>query len=417
MQTTDVIIIGAGQAGLATSACLSRRDIEHVVLDRGRVAERWRSERWDSLRLLTPRWQSRLPGHAYQGPSPDGFMSMPEVIELFERYAIASRAPVQPHTRVLSLQRFGAGYRARTDRGDLFAKEVVVATGYCDRPAVPQAAAALRATLCQLTPSSYRNPASLPDGGVLVVGASSSGAQIADELARSGRHVSLAVGRHIRLPRRYRGADIMWWLDRIGSLDETRRDVIDLAASLSQPSLQLVGSEPARDLDLGTLQQSGVRLCGRLLSASGASVELGEDLERNVRAADAKLTRLLDRIDCHAFAEPAGTTAVDKARPRPIDAARLASPRRLSLVAEGITSVIWATGYERDYGWLRVPIFDARGEIAHVRGVTPAPGLYAMGLRFQHTRKSSFIDGVAADAEHIAHHIAERLGARQSDAA
>jgi putative flavoprotein involved in K+ transport len=417
MHTTDVVIIGAGQAGLATSACLSRRGIEHVVLDRGRVAERWRSERWDSLRLLTPRWQSRLPGYAYQGPSPDGFMAMSEVIELFERYAIESRAPIQPHTRVLSLQRFGAGYRARTDRDDLFAKEIVVATGYCDKPAIPHAAAALRATLCQLTPSSYRNPAALPDGGVLVVGASSSGAQIADELAQSGRRVCLAVGRHIRLPRRYRGADIMWWLDRIGSLDETRRDVVDLAASLRQPSLQLVGSEPARELDLGTLQRRGVQLCGRLLSASGASVELGEDLEHNVRAADTKLARLLDRIDCHAFAEPASATAADSARPAPIDAARLAAPRRLSLLAEGITSVIWATGYERDYGWLRVPIFDARGEIAHVRGVTPAPGLYAMGLRFQHTRKSSFIDGVAADAEHIAHHIAERLGARQSDAA
>lgn len=415
MQRSDVIIIGAGQAGLAMSHQLSQRGIDHVVLDRGRIAERWHSERWHSLKLLTPNRLSRLPGHAYEGPHPDGFMSRLEVIEFLEHYAARSGAPIQSHTRVQRVEAHGLGYRVATDRGEFTAAHVVLATGYCDLPAQPKAAAALRVQ--QLAANTYREPSTLAPGAVLVVGAAASGVQIADELARSGRAVTLAVGRHTRLPRRYRGTDIMNWLDRIGALDETTEDVRDLAASRDQPSLQLVGSEPPRDLDLSTLAQRGVRICGRLADASSTRVWFADNLACALRAADTKLQRLLRRIDTYVADSPALSSVEAQAHPQPIDPSGMHSSPVLDLAAEGFSTVIWATGFRRDYRWLHVPVLDARRELIHTRGITPAEGLYALGLGFQHTRKSSFIDGVGADADYIARHIAARLGMRESVAA
>jgi putative flavoprotein involved in K+ transport len=417
VQHSDVIVIGAGQAGLAMSHQLGQRGIDHVVLERGRIAERWRSERWPALQLLTPNWQSRLPGYAYSGPQPDGFMTITELVHVLERYAAHSSAPVQSQTRVRSVEPHAGGYRVRSDRGDFTAAHVVIATGYCDVPARPDIARSLRGDVQQLAPNAYRTASALPPGGVLVVGGSASGVQIADDLARSGRSVTLAVGRHTRLPRRYRGADIMAWLDRIGSLNETIEDVRDPRASRAQPSLQLVGSDPARDLDLATLAQRGVRICGRLNGVSGARVQLADDLSRSVHAADAKLRRLLSRIDDYIAATPALSDSEPQPHPAPIDVAALRSTHELDLAAEGISTLIWATGFRRDYRWLQVPVFDADGELIHARGVTPSEGLYALGLRFQHTRKSSFIDGVGADAEYIARQIAARLGMRESVAA
>jgi putative flavoprotein involved in K+ transport len=415
MQTTDVVVIGAGQAGLAISHCLGQRGIDHVVLERGRIAERWRSERWDSLRLLTPNWQSRLPGYAYSGPDPDGFMPSAEVVSFFERYAAISAAPVQSNTCVSSVAADAAGYRVLTDHGELRARNVVVAIGHCDRPTRPAWARALDRRVLQLAPTQYRNPGALPDGGVLVVGASSSGAQIADELSRAGRAVTLAVGRHTRLPRRYRGADIMWWLDRIGSFDETLAEMPDPVAALAQPSMQLVGSQPPRDLDLGTLLRAGVRLCGRALHASGTRVAFEDDLACTVTASDAKLQRLLRRMDDYARRLPDAPDAIDP--PAPIDLRAARACASIDLADERIASVVWATGFARDYHFLKLPVLDARGEIVHARGVTPAAGLYVIGLRLLHTRKSNFIDGVGSDAEYIARHIAARLGVRESAAA
>jgi putative flavoprotein involved in K+ transport len=415
VQRSDVIIIGAGQAGLAMSHQLSQRGIDHVILDRGRIAERWRSERWHSLKLLTPNRLSRLPGHAYDGPQPDGFMSRLEVVEFLERYAARSGAPIEEHTRVQRMEAHGVGYRVATDRGEFSAAHVVLATGYCDLPAQPKAANALR--VHQLTANTYREPSALAPGAVLVVGAAASGVQIADELARSGRSVTLAVGRHTRLPRRYRGTDIMNWLDRIGALDETTEDVRDVAASRDQPSLQLVGSEPPRDLDLSTLARRGVRICGRVADASSTRVWFADNLAHSLRSADAKLQRLLQRIDTYVSANPALGAIKAQLHPQPIDPSAMRSSAVLDLTAEGISNVIWATGFRRDYRWLHVPVLDARGELIHTRGITPAEGLYALGLRFQYTRKSSFIDGVGADADYIARHIAARLGMRESVAA
>src|SRR5262245_21219441 len=234
MTRIDTVIVGGGQAGLAMSRCLSDRHVEHVVLERGRVAERWRSERWDSLRLLTPNWQSRLPGFRYDGPEPDGYMTMPEVIAYLERYARSFESSVEESTTVRRVEPAARGYRVMTDRGDWSSSNVVIATGHSDVPFVPDFGAKLPPAVVQVTPSLYRNPRTLPEGGVLVVGASSSGLQLADEIHRSGRPVALAVGRHTRMPRRYRGKDILWWLDRMGIFDERVEAVVDEERSKRQ---------------------------------------------------------------------------------------------------------------------------------------------------------------------------------------
>lgn len=417
MQRIDVVVIGGGQAGLAISYCLRARHIDHVVIERGRIGERWRSERWDSLRLLTPNWQSRLPGYAYRGADSEGFMSAREVVTLLENYAAGSGAPVLPHTRVLRVAAHGHRFVVRTDRGDFDAANVVIATGYADVPARPACAATLSTRVHQLSPTAYRNHGSLPPGGVLIVGASASGAQLAEELANRGRDVTLAVGQHIRLPRRYRGADIMAWLDRVGALDEPIADVRDPAASRAQPSLQLIGSAPPRDLDLLTLSQKGVRLAGHLTELSGERAKFALDLEATVTRAELKLKRVLGNIDRYIARSGAYEHAWLADPPAPIAPTRLGALASIDLRAERISSVIWATGFRRDYRWLDVRVLDGRRELIHTRGITPAPGLYALGLRFQHTRKSNFIDGVGVDAEYLARDIAARLGVRESFAA
>jgi putative flavoprotein involved in K+ transport len=408
MRRTEAVVIGGGQAGLAMSRCLSDLGIDHVVLERGRVAERWRSERWDSLRLLTPNWQSRLPGFRYEGPDPDGYMRMPEVVDYLERYARSFAAPVEAGTTVLSVEPTGAGYRVATDRGGWEAPNVVVATGHCDAPLVPGLARHLPDDVVQVVPTRYRDPGQLPQGGVLVVGASATGVQLADEIHASGRPVTLAVGRHTRLPRVYRGRDILWWLDAMGVFDESAADVFDLAISRSQPSLQLVGRMDHATLDLPMLQERGVRLVGRATAAADDRVAFADDLVVQTVAADARLARLVQRIDI--FAARTGLEAeVGPREPFRPFLWPAPSPAEVDLRAEGIRTVVWATGFARRYLWLKVPVLDARGEIRHEGGVTPAPGLYVIGLYFLRRRKSSFIDGVGQDAMELAVHLASRL--------
>ena len=412
MNRTTAVIIGAGQAGLAMSHCLGRHGIDHVVLERGRVAERWQSERWDSLRLLTPNWMTRLPGLVYAGAEPDGFLSMAEVTGFLADYARISNAPVQTGTTVRNVRRLGDGYRIETDRGIWLAAVVVVATGYCDKPFVPAMAAALPSAMHQTTPTAYRNPASLPEGGVLVVGASSSGVQLADELAQSGRSVTLAVGQHIRLPRRYRDRDIMWWLDRTGILAKPAARVADLAAARREPSLQLVGSPEGESIDLDSLQKKGVRLLGRLAAIDGSRASFAGDLAATTGAAEHRLQRLLAKLD---------RTALSLQHCVPMErvpSIRLDAPATtLDLAAEGITSVVWATGFRRDYAWLDVPVLDAAGEIFHEGGVTPAPGLYALGLNFMRRRNSSFIAGAGDDASELTPNVLAHLAAQPRQAA
>jgi putative flavoprotein involved in K+ transport len=407
MQRVDTIVIGGGQAGLAMSRCLRDHVIEHVVLERGRVAERWRSERWDSLRLLTPNWQSRLPGYRYAGGEPDSYMTMPEVVNYLEGYARSFGAPIEERTTVVSVEPLGGGYLVVTERGGWEAHNVVIATGYCDVPFVPTLATALPPDVAQVVPTRYRDPGELPEGGVLVVGASATGVQLADEIHASGRPVTLAVGHHTRLPRRYRGRDILWWLDAMGLFDETGDDVYDLEISRRQPSLQLVGRPDHSTLDLPLLERRGVRLVGRAVGVDGARVSFADDLVAHTAGADVRLARLLVRID--AFAASAGLESqVGPAEPFQPFLWPAPAPEAIDLRAEGIQTVVWATGFTRHYPWLRVPVLDGRGELRHAGGVTPAPGLYALGLSFQRRRKSTFIDGVGDDARELAEHIAAR---------
>jgi putative flavoprotein involved in K+ transport len=404
--TTDTIVIGGGQAGLAMSRSLTDRGVDHVVLERGRIAERWRSERWDSLRLLTPNWMSRLPGWRYDGPDPDGYMTAAEVTDYFARYAEASSAPVVEHCTVESVRAVADRFEVVTTCGVFGARHVVIATGWCDRPWVPAMARRLSTGITQVTPSDYRNPSSLPQGGVLVVGASATGVQLADELRSAGRDVVLAVGSHSRLPRRYRGMDVFWWLDRIGSLDRTIDEMPDPARARQEPSLQLVGRPGGRRLDLGTLQRSGVRLAGRLDAVDGRRVRFAGDLPVTIANADRRMTRVLADIDTHIAAT--GLTGEVLAPDPPRNILATTSPDELDLRRSGIETVIWATGFRRSYPWLHLPVLDATGEIRQRRGVTPMPGLYVLGQRFQHFRSSNFIDGVGRDAAFVAHHLACR---------
>ena len=410
MTETTTVIIGAGQAGLAMSYCLSARGIEHVVLERGGVAERWREHGWDSLRLLTPNWMTRLPGLSYDGEDVDGFMAVGEVIGLLERYAAAARAPIHTRTRVERVYHDGRELRVISNNGVWQSAAVVVATGYCDVPLVPAASRRVPRWVRQLAPNDYRHPEQLSPGGVLVVGASSTGVQLAAEIQRSGRPVTLASGRHIRLPRRYRGQDILWWLDRMGVLSKDAVSVHNVALSRQQPSLQLVGAPDRSTLDLHTLHTLGVQLRGRLLDVRGSRVTFADDLVSTTSAADWKLAEIRTRID--RFIDWGGVAAPDAEPFVPTWPLAKNVPRLADLHAERIRTIIWATGYRRRYPWLHVPVLDRRGEIRHQAGITPQPGLYVLGLNFQRRRNSSFIDGVGADAEFIAEHLAASLVGR-----
>ncbi|HUG17281.1 MAG TPA: NAD(P)/FAD-dependent oxidoreductase [Thermomicrobiales bacterium] len=407
MTRTTTIVIGAGQAGLAMSRCPSELGIEHVVLERGKLAERWRSHSWDSLHLLTPNWMTRLPGFRYDGPDRDGFMSVPELIAFLERYAVSSDAPVLTGTAVENVERSGNGFRVVTSRGIWSAASVVVATGFCDVPAVPAASRGVAPSIQQIAAPDYRRPDQLPAGGVLVVGASSTGVQLADEIQRSGRPVTLAVGRHTRLPRRHRGRDIFWWLDQLGVLSQGADAVRDLARSRQQPSLQLVGTPDHASLDLAVLHGRGVRLVGRVRDISGHRVTLADDVIATTAAADIKMAEILTRID--QFIETTGIAAEPPGPFHPTWPLAADAPDTLNLKGERIKTMIWATGYRRAYPWLRVPVFDADREIRHTGGITPAAGLFVLGLNFQRRRNSSFIDGVGDDARVIAHEIAQSI--------
>jgi putative flavoprotein involved in K+ transport len=412
MRRTDVVIVGGGQAGLAMSRCLSDQRIEHVVLERGQVAERWRSERWESLRLLTPNWMTRLPGFQYDGPDPDGFMTPNELVAFFEKYASSFAAPVETDTSVdaIEIDESDETFLVTTTRGVWHTRNIVLATGYSDRPLVPAMASRLDRSVHQVVPSEYRSPATLPGGGVVVVGASATGIQLADEIQASGRQVVLSTGHHLRVPRRYRGLDIMRWLDRAGLLDETGESVYDVETSRQAPSFQLVGRPDHATLNLETLRRAGVLVVGRLTAIDGHQLRFDDDLVKTTAAADVKLASLLSRLDLVAGRTGLGRLVTEPEPFEPLWPAFVGAPTGLDLKADGIDSVVWATGYRPAYSWLKMPLLDARGELLHHGGVTPRAGLYAIGLPFQRTRKSTFIDGVGADARVLAQHVAARLG-------
>lgn len=413
MKYVTTIIIGAGQAGLAMSHVLSELSVEHVVLERGEIANSWRKERWDSLRLLTPNWQSRLPGNVYEGPDPDGYMSMPQVIGRLSDYATRSAAPLMTGTQVIAVRSVGERYLVETTRGEFSCATLVIASGACNLASKPAFAASFPSQIHQVSPLEYKRPEDLPEGGVLVVGGSATGAQLAREINASGRPVTLSVGEHVRAPRQYRGRDIMWWMDRTGVMDQGFRDADDLSRVRRLPSLQLIG---ARDtmLDLNTLQEEGIEIVGRLSMIRDSQALFSGGLANHCALADLKLGRLLTTIDDWADGIGAGTAigAPERLAPTMVSSA----PRLdLDLSSGEIRTVLWATGYRPDHSWLKLPVFGRKGQLIHDGGVvTGAPGIYALGLPFLRRRNSTFIDGVGADATDLSGHLMHQLGIRQA---
>ncbi len=410
MRTTTVVI-GAGHAGLAMSRCLGDRSIDHVVLERGEVANTWKTERWDSLRLLTPNWQSRLPGYEYLGDDPDGFRTMPETIAFIERYAEVISAPVRTNSAVTSVRRSDDGYVVATSQGDWQCRTVVLATGACNVAKVPTLAAELPPSIATLTPLQYRNPDQIEPGRVLVVGASASGTQIAEEIHRSGRPVTLSLGEHVRVPRVYRGRDIKWWMDAVGVLDEFYTDVDNIDRVRNVPSLQLAGSDERRNVDLNALTDIGVRLVGRLAGIADCKAQFSGSLLNLCQMADLKMNRLLDRID-EWVAQNMGDGEVDP--PHRFEPTRVEAspPLGMDLTSSEIKTIIWATGFRPDHSWLDVPVFDRKGRLRHDGGVVESPGMYLMGIPFLRRRKSSLIDGAGDDARDLSAHLAAHLDGR-----
>jgi putative flavoprotein involved in K+ transport len=405
------VVIGAGHAGLAMSRCLAERSIDHVVLERGEVANTWRSERWDSLRLLTPNWQSRLPGFGYSGNDPDGYRTVPEVIGFIDAYAKAIAAPVQTQTRVTSVRSAETGYLVRTDRGDWQCRAVVLASGACNIADVPACADLVPSSVACLTAQHYRNPSQLADGGVLVVGASASGTQIAHELQRSGRQVYLSVGEHIRAPRMYRGKDIQWWMDAAGVQNERYDAIDDIARARRVPSLQLAGTVDRSTLDLNALTDNGVTLVGRLAGIGNGKAQFAGSLRNMCAMSDLKMNRLLEAIDAWARDNGVDHTVEPPLR-LPPTRVEDSPPLGIDLAAGQIRTIIWATGYRPDYKWLELPVLDRKGMIRHDGGVAALPGLYLMGLHFMRRRKSTLIDGAGDDARELSDHLAAYLDGR-----
>jgi putative flavoprotein involved in K+ transport len=404
-------VIGAGHAGLAISRVLSESSIDHVVLERGEVANSWRTERWDSLRLLTPNWQSRLPGYPYRGNDPDGYMTMSEVIEHIAGYAVASSAPVRTRTAVTSVKRSDDGYRVIADGSELASQSVVIASGAANIARVPTLGREVPDGIKSFTAFDYRNPDSLPRGGVLVVGASATGVQLADEIQRSGRSVTLAVGEHVRLPRTYRGRDVLWWMEHSGIWSQRYDEVDDLERARRLPSPQLVGSPQRATLDLNTLQSLGVELVGRLSGIRDGRILFSGGLLNQFALADLKMGRLLDAFDEWARRNtPQGIDTAERFEPTRAPAAPRLS---LDLRSGEICSIVWATGFRPDYRWLHIPVLDRKGQLRHAGGVVAeTSGLYAIGLPVLRRRKSSFILGAEDDARDLVSHLVGYLADR-----
>jgi putative flavoprotein involved in K+ transport len=400
----DTVIIGGGQAGLAMSAVLQRHGREHVVVERQRIGERWRTERWDSLRFQFPNWSIQLPGYVYAVDDPDGFAHYLEILGVIEEYAAMTQAPVQEHTEVVGLNEDGAsGYIVSLANGDLHARRVVVATGPFQRALIPPLAHDVLPSVLQTDPTRYRSPGELPAGAVLVVGSGASGCQIADELLRAGRRVYLSVSRHRRVPRRFRGRDVYWWLEKLGRFSQT----IDSFPSREwPPSTVITGADGGYDVNVRQLAADGVEIVGRTVGAAGGVLAIQANANRILDAADEACLGFLSAA--HEFAVRTGHEEL--AEEQPVAPTRLPvavdEVDSLDLRTADITTIIWATGYAYRFGWVRIPVFDARGRPVQHRGVTQRPGLYFLGLHWMHTFKSGLLAGVGADAEYVAEHMA-----------
>ena len=395
----EAVVVGGGQAGLVMSWHLQQRGVDHVVLERERVGERWRTERWDSLMFQFTSERMSLPGYPYDGDDPDGFAHHSEVLGRIEAYHRLIEAPVREHTEVERAAPHPDGWELTTSSGPIRARHVVSATGPFQRPHVPDLADSLPAEVFQVHASRYRNPDQLPPGGVLVVGAGASGLQITEELLDAGRRTYLSVSRHRRMPRRYRGHDLFWWLERWGFLERTRDQWPD---GRMPPSLVVTGVGGGHDVDVRQLRAAGAVVLGHLRSVDGHRLGFAEDAEELLAAADAVhddfVVRAEDEIARLGLDRPPDDREVAARTPVP-------GAPELDLRASGITSVVWGTGYRLDLDWVDAPVLDATGAPDQVRGVTPVPGFYFLGLHWMHTFGSGLFSGVSNDAAVLAEHI------------
>jgi putative flavoprotein involved in K+ transport len=401
-ETTDTVIVGAGQAGVALSEHLTRLGVPHLVLERDRVAERWRSERWDSLACNGPAWHDRFPGMEFEGLDPDAFASKDDVVNYLQAYAHKFGAPIRTGVEVTQVKRNVGrpGFTVDTSQGQIEARNVVAATGPFQRPVIPPIAPRDSGIL-QLHSAQYRNPAQLTPGAVLVVGAGSSGVQIAAELQRSGRQVYLSVGAHGRPPRAYRNRDFCWWLGVLGEWDAQA-----MKPGLEHVTIAVSGADGGRTVDFRALAHEGVTLVGMTRSFEHGVVQFEPDLTENIARGDENYLSLLDAAD--AFVERNGLDLPPEPQARllPPDPDCLTHPlQSLSLRDAGVGTILWATGYALDYRWLAVNAFDAHGKPQHQRGVSSEPGIYFLGLPWLSRRGSAFIWGVWHDAKHVADHI------------
>ena len=404
-ERVETLVIGGGQAGLAMSYRLKQRGLSHLVIERGRIAERWRSERWHGLRFQFPNWSVRLPDFPFPHTDPDGFATSQQIIDFIEAYAAFVAPPTRCGVAVTRLRRRddAAGFVAETSSGAIEAENVVVATGPYQRPLVPHLLDD-DTGLFQVHASRYLNPDQLPPGAVLVVGAGASGAQIAEELSRARRKVFLSVGQHSRLTRRYRGHDLIWWLAEM-RIDQT--PVEERGPRRLLPVIS--GAYGGQTVDFRRFAAEGIMLLGRVVTAKDGMLDIAPDLAASLADGDLRYTTFLDMVD--AYVQRRGLNCPDDppARAALPDPPCVSAPlRRLDLRAEGIRSVIWATGYGVDFSWIDLPVFTARGEPVHVHGITDVPGLYFLGLQWLSKMSSSFLSGVGDDAARLADHIASR---------
>jgi putative flavoprotein involved in K+ transport len=401
-RSVDVAIIGAGQAGLATSWHLHQSKVDHVVLEAGRVAETWRARRWDSFRLITPNWAIELPGTAYRGGDPDGYMSRAELIAFFESWAASFNPPVSENTHVSVLEADSkTGFVLTVGDGYIRAHTVVVASGGYQKAHRPLGAESLPTGLHQVFAEDYRNPGALPPGNVLIVGSGQTGCQLAEELHDAGRKAFLACGRCPWVPRRIGGRDFIWWFKESGFIDRTP-DKLRSPADRLVGNPQATGHDGGHDLNFRTLHASGVELLGRFLGANDSTLHFADDLAASVDFGDARWADIRGYID-HCCART-GTPTPAYDIPPPM---RIKTRTEIDLVREGITTVIWTSGYRPEYGWVKFPVFDQMGFPVQVDGRTSVPGLYFVGVHWMRKNKSAILYGVGEDAEVVARHIVE----------
>jgi len=400
--SVDTLVVGAGQAGVAMSEHLTKLGISHLVLERNRIAERWRTGRWDSLVANGPAWHDRFPGMEFEGFGPDAFVPKERIADYFEAYARRFNAPIRTGVEVTKVVRNAGrpGFSVETSEGVIEAARVVVATGPFQRPVIPPIAPS-SANLMQIHSADYRNPQQLPEGGVLVVGAGSSGVQIADELQRAGKQVYLSVGAHDRPPRAYRNRDFCWWLGVLGEWDAET-----VVPGKEHVTIAVSGARGGHTVDFRRLAWQGITLVGLTKSFDDGVVRFESDLAFNLARGDENYRALLDAADAWIARNGLDLPEEPEARATLPDPDCVTYPiLELDLAAAGITSIVWATGYAVDYGWLQVNAFDAKGKPRHQRGVSSEPGIYFLGLPWLSRRGSAFIWGVWHDAKHIADHI------------